>query len=289
MSGTIGQELLPELAVAGHTVTRLKSGAAHGPQEIAWDPLEPTDPVAINGFDAVIHLAGENIFGRWNAAKKKRIRASRVEGTRNLCAALAACAEKPKALLCASAIGYYGSRADEVLTEGSAAGTGFLAETCDGWEAATEPARAAGTRVVNLRFGIVLSTKSGALKQMLTPFRLGLGGKIGSGKQWMSWIAVADAVGAILFCLESQGTRGPMNVAAPNPVSNGAFTRTLGEVLHRPTIATVPGFVARTILGREMAEETVLASQRVFPQKLMAAGFKFQYPELKMALAALLD
>src|SRR5439155_7446786 len=241
----------------------------------------------VSGFDAVIHLAGENIFGRWNKRKKKSIYESRVLGTRNLCAALAACASKPKVLLAASAVGFYGSHDDELLTEASANGKGFLADLAWDWEAATEPARRAGIRVVNLRTVIVLARAGGALAMMLPIFKLGLGGKIGSGKQWMSWIAIEDEVAAILFCLDHEEISGPVNLVAPNPVSNAEFAQMLGRAVNRPAFFSVPGFAVRLLLGREMAGETVLASQRVGPEKLRRASFQFKFASLKEALEEL--
>src|SRR5437762_6694544 len=234
LSGLIGRALRPELEKRGYEIVRLKTGAARGPNEIAWDPLRPLEVATVSGFDAVIHLAGENIFGRWNKHKKKSIYESRVVGTRHLCQALAACSSKPKVLLAASAVGFYGSHEDELLTEASANGKGFLADLAWDWEAATEPARRAGIRVVNLRTAIVLSRASGALAMMLPIFKLGLGGKIGSGKQWMSWIAIEDEVGAILLCLDHEQISGPVNLVAPNPVTNFVFTQTLANTLHRP-------------------------------------------------------
>ena len=287
-SGTIGAALMPALKVQGHQVVRLKTGMARGPDEIAWDPLRPIDPALVSGFDAVIHLAGENIFGRWTPQKKAAIRDSRVQGTRNLCQALAEAAEKPRVLLAGSAIGYYGSRGDEVLTEESAPGTGFLAEVSRDWEAAAQPAADAGIRVVNLRTSVVLSAKGGALAMMLPPFRLGLGGKIGSGRQWISWIAIDDEVGAILHCLNDDSFSGTVNLAAPTPVKNADYTRVLGRVLRRPTVATVPALAVKLVLGREMAEETVLCSQKVMPGRLPASGYVFKYPELEEALRSLI-
>ncbi len=289
MSGTIGQALLPALASDTHTIVRLKTGVARSQNEIAWDPRKPLNPELIGGFDAVIHLAGENIFGRWSQAKKARIRDSRVKGTQHVCEALAHNESKPGILIAGSAIGYYGNRGDETLTEESALGTGFLAETCREWEAATQPAVQAGWRVIHLRTGVVLSTQEGALKKMLLPFRLGLGGKIGSGRQWLSWISIADTVAAILHCLKTESLRGPVNMAAPNPVTNVEFSQTLGKVLHRPAFAAVPAFATKLLFGPEMAEETVLTSQRVLPRRLLESGFQFQQPELNEALKNLLQ
>src|SRR5437868_670116 len=284
MSGLIGRALRPELEKRGCEIVRLKTGAARAPGEIPWEPLRPLDAATVSGFDAVIHLAGENIFGRWSKRKKKSIYESRVLGTRNLCAAVAACASKPKVLLAASAIGFYGSHYDELLTEASANGKGFLADLAWEWEAATEPARRAGIRVVNLRTAIVLARQGGALAMMLPIFRLGLGGKVGSGKQWMSWIAIEDEVGAILFCLDHEQISGPVNLVAPNPVTNAEFARTLARAVRRPAFFSVPEFAVRLLLGREMAEETVLASQRVAPEKLQRARFEFKFASLAEAL-----
>jgi uncharacterized protein (TIGR01777 family) len=284
-SGGIGRSLLPALAAAGHEITRLKTGVAAAASDIRWNPLEPLAPTSVSGFDTVIHLAGENVFGRWSENKKRSIYASRVEGTRNLSAALAGADRKPRVLLCASAIGYYGARhGDEFLDEASPAGDDFLARGARDWEAATAAAAQTGIRVVNLRFGVVLSREAGALAKMLTPFKLGLGGPIASGRQWLSWISIHDAVAAILHCLANESLRGPVNVTAPNPVTNAEFSRTLGEVLHRPAFMRVSEFALKTILGKEMAENTVLASQRVLPKKLLASGFQFRSELLRSAL-----
>lgn len=288
-SGTIGAAILPALIQHGHAITKLKTGAARAQNEIHWDPLAPLEHQKVAGFDGVIHLAGENVFGRWTAKKKAAIRDSRVLGTKNLCEALVRRGGKPGVLIAGSAIGYYGSRAaNERFTETSASGEGFLAAVTRDWEKATQSAVQAGWRVVNLRTGIVLTAHGGALAKMLTPFRLGLGGKIGRGEQWMSWISIDDEVGGILHCLKTESLRGPVNLVAPHPVTNAEFTRTLAKVLHRPAFAAVPAFGARTIFGREMADETVLASQQVYPEKLLAAGYKFQHPNLEDALRSLL-
>ena len=276
-SGGVGRSLLPALTVAGHEITRLKTGVAADAKDIRWNPLEPPAPDSVSGFDAVIHLAGENIFGFWTANKKRAIYESRVEGTRNLCAALATAGRKPRVLLAASAIGFYGAHhGDEFLDETSPAADDFLAGVCRDWEAATSAVAQAGIRVVNLRFGVVLSRESGALAKMLTPFRLGLGGPNGSGRQWLSWISIHDAVAAMLHCFVTESLSGPVNVTAPNPVTNFDFTRTLAEVLHRPAFLRVPEIALKAILGKEMAESTVLASQRVLPKKLLASGFQFR-------------
>jgi len=242
----------------------------------------------LDGFDAVIHLAGESIAeGRWNEEKKKRIRESRVKGTKLLGDALANVSRPPKSLIGASAIGYYGNRGDEILTETSAPGDGFLADVCVEWEKATQLATEKGIRVVNTRFGIILSPEGGALAKMLTPFRMGVGGKIGTGKQWMSWIALDDVVEGVMYALTNESLRGPVNFVAPNPVTNAEFTKTLGRVLSRPTFFPVPAFAARVAFG-EMADALLLSSQRVAPTRLKAGGYQFSYSELRSALSHLL-
>jgi uncharacterized protein (TIGR01777 family) len=285
-SGLIGSELIPFLRAAGHSVTRLVRRPAHeGGREIAWNPSErKLDPAALDGFDAAIHLAGENLSARrWSTDFKNRVRDSRVQSTSLLCSTLARLNHPPKVIVTASAIGFYGSQREEALDESSAGGKGFLAELCRAWEAATEVAADNGIRVVNLRIGFVLSAAGGGLAKMLTPFNLGFGGRVGSGNQVLSWIALDDLVEAIHFVLTREQLLGPVNAAAPSPVSNAEFTRTLGGVLGRPTIFPLPAFAARLLFG-EMADELVLASQRVVPAKLLGAGFKFEYPELALAL-----
>ena len=231
------------------------------------------------------YLAGESIMGRWTDAKKAKIRNSRVTGTMNLARALAKAAEKPKVFICASAIGYYGDRGDEILREDSAAGSGFLPEVCRQWESAAKVAFDAGIRTASLRTGVVLSASGGALRAMLLPFKLGLGGRIGSGRQWMSWIDLQDMAGAILHILKTDLLQGPVNMVAPRPVTNGEFTKTLAGVLHRPAIFPVPAFAAKLAFG-EMADELLLSSQRVEPAKLTASGYPFRFKELKASLAA---
>ena len=287
-SGLIGSALVPFLTAQGHEVGRVvRSTTAAGAWR--WDPgAGHVDAGAVNGKDAVVHLAGENIAaGRWSAARKARIRDSRVRGTRVVAQAVARADPRPKALLCASAMGFYGDRGDERLTEASAPGRGFLSEVSREWEEACAPARDQGVRVVNLRFGIVLSPAGGALAKMLLPFRLGAGGVVGSGKQWWSWVALDDAVGAIQHALVTAGLSGPLNVAAPNPVTNAEFTRTLGRVLARPTLFPVPVFAARLAFG-EMADALLLASARVVPERLQQTGYVFRHPELEGALRHLL-
>jgi uncharacterized protein (TIGR01777 family) len=285
-SGLVGTALTPALKSAGHEVYRLvRSTPDSAAGEISWDPSKGTiDAASLEGMDAVIHLAGESVSeGRWTDEKKRRIRESRAKGTRLLSERLAELKQKPHTLVSASAIGFYGSRGDEVLTEQSASGSDFLAEVCREWELATQPAAQGGIRVANLRFGIILSAEGGALKKMLTPFKLGAGGKIGSGEQYMSWIAIDDAVGAIIFALETDSLRGPVNVVAPHPVTNLEYTKTLGSVLSRPTIFFVPSFAARLAFG-EAADALLLSSARVEPLRLKEAGYQFKYPELEGAL-----
>jgi uncharacterized protein (TIGR01777 family) len=288
-SGLIGSALLPFLTTGGHQVTRLvRSQPRAGEMAVRWDPdAGALDPKSLEGVDAVVHLAGENIAARWTAAKKRQIRDSRVKGTRLLSDTLARLETPPKVLVCASAIGYYGDRGEEVLTEESAAGSGFLAEVCRAWEGAAEPARQKGIRVVHLRFGVVLSPAGGALAKMLPPFRLGLGGPLGHGRQYMSWIAIDDAVGAIQHALNVAALQGPTNAVAPSPVTNQQFTKTLGKVLGRPTLFPMPAFAARLMFG-EMADELLLASARVQPTKLLSTGYAFRYPDLEAALRHLL-
>jgi hypothetical protein len=286
-SGLIGSALLPALQSSGYEVTRLVRSAASGKSDIAWDPSRPLAPESVSGFDAVVHLAGESIVGRWTDAKKRRVRESRVQGTRNLAEALAATPQAPRVFISASAIGYYGDRGEETLREESSSGSGFLPEVCREWEAAAEPARKAGIRTAQMRFGVVLSASGGALQKMLPPFRMGVGGNIGSGRQWMSWIDIDDVVGAIQHVIKADNLRGPVNVAGPNPVRNAEFTKTLASVLSRPAIFPMPAFAARLLFG-QMADELLLASQRVEPDKLLASGYVFQKPELRAALETIL-
>lgn len=286
-SGTIGTALVPALKSAGYSVTTLVRSAASGDQQIVWNPLEPIPPERVSGFDGVIHLAGETVVGRWTQAKKDRIRQSRVRGTQNLAQALANAAERPRVFICASAIGYYGDRGDEVLKEQSPPGEGFLPEVCRTWEAATQAAADAGIRTVSVRIGAVMSTTGGALPAMLTPFRLGLGGRMGSGRQWWSWIHVQDLVGAMLHILNTDSVRGPVNGVSPRPETNADFTKILAGVLKRPAIFPMPAFAARLVFG-EMGEEVLLSSQRVEPAVLAAGGYPFKFPDLGKALQELL-
>ena len=287
-SGLIGSALVPLLTAEGHEVGRVVRSTTAG-DAWRWDPgTGHFDAGAVNGMDAVVHLAGESIAaGRWSAARKARIRDSRVRGTRAVAEAVARADPRPQALLCASAMGFYGDRGEERLTEASAPGLGFLSEVSREWEEACAPARDRGVRVANLRFGIVLSPAGGALAKMLLPFRLGAGGVVGSGKQWWSWVALDDAVGAIRHALVTPEVSGPVNVAAPNPVTNAEFTRTLGRVLARPTLFPVPVFAARLALG-EMADALLLASARIVPERLQQTGYVFRQPELEGALRHLL-
>jgi hypothetical protein len=287
--GLIGRALVPFLTAGGHRVIRLvRSKASSDAGDVVWDPAAGMiDRAALAGLEAVVHLAGENIFGRWTARKKAQIRDSRVHATRLLSEALAQLSRPPRVFVCASAAGFYGDRGSEILREESASGSSFLAEVCREWEAATHAAANAGIRVVNLRTGIVLAAAGGALATMLLPFRLGLGGRIGSGRQFLSWITLDDLLEVILHALQTEGLRGPVNAVAPNPVTNLEFARTLGRVLLRPTLFPVPAFAARLVLG-EMADELLLASARLEPARLRAAGFRFRFPELEGALRHLL-
>ena len=282
--GLVGSALVPFLTTGGHHVTRLVRKSP-GDGDIRWDPAEGVkDLPRLEGVDAVIHLAGENIAaGRWTPQRKDEIRRSRVEGTRRLCESLAQLSRRPKALVSASAIGFYGDRGSEVLTENSAPGTGFLAQTCQEWEAASEPASRAGIRVVHMRFGMILSPAGGALKKMLLPFKLGAGGRMGSGEQYVSWIAIDDAIGAIHHTLCTESLQGPVNLVSPNPVTNAEFTRTLAGVLSRPAILPLPAFGARLAFG-ELADALLLASQRVMPERLRDSGYQFRFADLEAAL-----
>jgi len=283
-SGLLGSAIGRALEADGEALTRLVRDGAQGDNQIAWEPGESlTLP---SGFDAVIHLAGEGVVGRWTAAKKERVRDSRVLGTRTIAEAVTRMDVKPRVMVAASAIGFYGSRGDEVLNEESTSGTGFLAEVCREWEAASEPVERTGVRVVHIRIGVVLSTH-GALGKMLLPFRVGLGGRLGSGKQWLSWIHVDDVVGAVQHVLGNETVSGPVNLVGPNPVTNAEFTKALGHALSRPTIFPVPALALRFALG-EMADEALLASQRVQPQRLLASGYLFRFTELGEALAEIL-
>lgn len=289
-TGLVGSALVSSLQSRGDQVTRLvRSDPAAGEKALRWDPDQgKLDLAAVAGIDAVVHLAGESIAsGRWTAEKKARIRDSRVKGTRLLSEALSKLTQRPRVLVSASAIGFYGDRGDELLTEASPRGSGFLADVCQEWEQATQPASRSGIRVVNLRFGVILSPAGGALAKMLLPFRMGVGGKIGSGRQYMSWISLDDATAAVQHALANDSVHGPVNAVAPRPVTNLEFTKTLGWVLKRPTIFPMPAFAARLAFG-EMANELLLGGARVEPSALVKSGYAFRHPNLEGALRFLL-
>jgi uncharacterized protein (TIGR01777 family) len=288
-SGLIGQALIPVLTTGGHRVTCLVRFKPRGGESLVyWNPAAgDIDAAKLEGFDAVVHLAGEPITGRWNATKKTAIRESRVKGTRLLCETLARLSKRPRVLVAASANGYYGDRGDEVLREESGAGSLFLSQVCQEWEAEAERAAESGIRVVNLRFGLVLSRAGGGLAKMLPAFMMGAGGKIGSGKQYMSWIAIDDLLQVILFATTAETLNGPVNAVAPNPVTNLVFTKTLARVIGRPAIFPMPAFAVRLAFG-EMGEELLLASTRIQPARLLSAGYQFRFPELEGALRHLL-
>jgi uncharacterized protein (TIGR01777 family) len=288
-TGLVGSKLLPLLKAEGHEVTSLTRRAGRNSSDRTWNPDSGSLPAStLEGIDAVIHLAGENIGdSRWTAAKKKRIRDSRVIGTR-LLAEAAAKSGQVKAFVSASAIGFYGDRGNEELTEASSPGTGFLPNVCREWESAAEPARAAGIRVVNLRLGVVMAKEGGALAKMLLPFKMCVGGIIGSGQQYWSWLTVNEAARMFQFAVNNESLSGPVNAVAPSPSTNYEFTKALGRVLHRPTIFPLPGFVAKVVLG-EMAQDLILASTRVLPTRLKQAGYQFADPDLEKAIAAALS
>lgn len=288
-NGLVGKALIKALEAAGHDTYRLVRHAPNSEREIEWSPDRYSIAISrIEGFDAVYHLAGESIAsGRWNEEKKRKIRESRARGTKLLADALANLSQPPKTLISASAIGYYGDRGDELLTESSPPGNDFLADVCVEWEKATEHARAKGVRVVNTRFGIILDKEGGALAKMLPPFRMGIGGRIGDGKQWMSWIALDDVIGGLQFVLSNETLNSAVNFVAPNPVTNAEFTKTLGSVLSRPTFFPIPEFGVRLAFG-EMADALLLSSQRVEPSVLKTSGYSFRFSDLRTALNALL-
>src|SRR5262245_50637512 len=283
-SGLVGSALIPVLRTIGAEITRLvRSKPKAG--EIEWHPnQDEVSPNSLEGFEVIINLAGENIAGgRWTDDQKKKIHDSRVHGTHLLSEAIAKLARKPRAFICASATGIYGDRDSETLDEQSESGGGFLAGVCREWEKASEPAIKAGVRVVNLRFGPILAREGGMLAKLLTPFKMGMGGKVGSGKQFISWVSLDDAVNAVKLAIKDDSMHGPVNIVSPNPVTNEEFTRTLGHVLNRPTALAMPAFAARLAFG-EMADEMLLASQKVLPRKLLSAGFQFQLPKLEDAI-----
>lgn len=289
-SGLVGTALCKSLRADGHTIARLtRSGSASQPgqpdEAIRWEP--PTgslDLAAMEGADAVVHLAGASIAkGRWTTARKEVLRSSRVDATRHLVAGIAKLKQKPRVLISASGVGYYGDRGDESLTESSIPGNDFLARLSRDWEAAVAEADLHSVRPVMLRFGIILDAHGGALPRMALPFRFGAGGRLGSGKQWMSWISLKDALGIIRFAIENDSFRGPVNATSPNPATNAEFTCALAAVLHRPALFPAPQFALRIVLG-EMADALMFSSQRAIPQKLLALHYPFQNPDLQRAL-----
>ena len=288
-SGLIGSSLVSFLSNEGVAVTRI---LRENPDDknISWKPEGGGwDSAFARGVDGIIHLAAENIAsGKWTRKKKEKIRNSRNEGTKRLCEQILKLPTTPSVFVCASAIGYYGNRGMEFLNEVSPKGSGFLPDVCAGWEEASNIVSKAGVRVVNVRFGIVLSKNGGALTKMLTPFKMGMGGKIGSGAQYMSWVAMDDVTGAIYHALVTDSLKGPVNVTAPNPATNKEFTNTLGKVLNRPTVMPMPAFAARLAFG-EMAKDLLLASTKVAPKRLSDSGYKFQYPKLENALKHVLS
>jgi uncharacterized protein (TIGR01777 family) len=289
-SGLIGTALTKSLRGDGHRVLRLVRGGVTGDEKIGWDPdAGRIDAPALEGVDAIVHLAGEGIGEkRWSDEQKQRIRDSRVRGTAVLAGAVASRERKPSVFVSASAIGYYGDRGDEILDEQSAPGDDFLADVCVAWEAETQTASDAGVRTVLTRNGIVLDPHGGALAKMLLPFKLGVGGRQGSGKQWMSWITLADEVAAIRYAIHTDAVRGPVNLVAPNPVTNAEFASTLGHVLHRPTVLPTPMLPVKLRFGAELVESLLLVSQRVAPTKLEASGYEFGAPTLEPALRSVL-
>ena len=288
-SGLVGKHLIPVLKKDNHQIVRLvRSKDQANEDTVYWSPLSGEIEVdRLRHIDAVIHLAGEPIMGRWTDNKKERIRQSRADATNFLCKQLGQLSPPPRTLIAASAIGYYGNRPDAWIDEDAPPGTGFLPEVCSAWEEATESARKAGIRVVNLRIGVVLSPDGGALAQMLTPFRLGLGGKIGDGKQYMSWLTLEELIGMIQFALRTESLSGPVNAVAPNPVTNFEMTRILGRLVHRPTIFSVPSLAVRILFG-EMGIDLLLAGARVKPVRLSEAGYEFKHPDLEHALGQVL-
>jgi len=287
--GLVGIALLRSLAAGGHRTIRLVRAAPAGPDQIHWDPRTGRlDGASLEGVDAVVHLAGESIAsGRWTEARKRRILESRVDGTRLLAGTIAALSRPPRVLVCASAIGYYGDRGDEVLREDSPPGGDFLAGVCRAWEGAAEAAAKKGVRVVHHRFGVILTPLGGALAKMLLPFRLGAGGVIGTGGQFVSWITLDDALGAVGHALARDTLRGAVNTVSPHPVTNREFTGALGRVLRRPVILPMPALLARVAFG-EVADALLLSSQRVEPARLLATGYRFLHPDLEPALRHLL-
>ena len=287
-TGLIGSALVRSLVADGHDVRRLVRRAARGPNEVSWNPeRNEIDAKALAGVDAVVNLAGENIAQRWTRDSMRAIRESRVQATSLIARTMATLSPRPNALVSGSAVGYYGVRGSEVLDETSSAGEDFLASVCKDWEGATAPAGDAGIRVAISRTGIVLDPRGGALAKMLLPFRLGVGGRLGDGKHWMSWIALADMVRALRFLVDTDGARGAFNLTAPNPVDNAEFTRVLASALHRPAIFPVPVLALELLYG-QMAKGAALASQRALPRRLLQTGFAFSLPNLETALQSIL-
>ncbi|MCA9035029.1 MAG: TIGR01777 family oxidoreductase [Planctomycetaceae bacterium] len=285
-TGLVGQALSLRFQSRGDRVLSITRRDGDGfDDSVRWDPSTGlVNPARLEGIDAVVHLAGENIAGgRWTDSLKKRLRSSRIQGTRSLVESLSKLKHRPRTLVCASAIGYYGDRGDAALTEDASAGNGFLPDLCRDWEAEAIKAEELGMRVVCVRIGIVLSPKGGALAKMMLPFKAGVGGNIGAGDQFWSWIGLNDLARVLEFCVDNQQLTGPVNAVSPNALTNAEFTRNIGAVLHRPTIFPLPAFMAKLVLG-EMANELLLASARVVPQKLLKAGFKFEHPELASCL-----
>jgi len=282
-SGLIGSALVSALVSAGHEVITLVRRSPRKANEREWNPAGEPNPSLVEGADAVVHLAAETIKGWWTRSKKERILESRVRGTEMIAKSIAAADQKPRVFVSASGVGYYGHRKDEVLTEESANGFGFLATLAKQWEKATRPAEQAGVRTVLLRISVVLSNRGGALQAMLPSFRMGMGGKVANGKQYWPWITLDDMVHTILFAIENNSLSGPVNVCAPQHTTNRVFTRALGKTLHRPTLFPLPSVVVTLVLG-EMGQEALLTSIRAEPQKLKAAGFSFRHPEIEEAL-----
>jgi uncharacterized protein (TIGR01777 family) len=288
-TGFIGSALADFLKSKAHTLFFLSRKKQGSPDHLSWDPAkQEIESRKLEGMDAVVHLGGESIMGRWTEEKKRRILESRVQGTDLLSRTLSGLAQKPRVLICASAMGYYGDRQEAWLTEESSPGKNFLSQVCQAWEKACEPAVKAGIRVAHIRIGMVLSPGGGALKKMLLPFKLGLGGKIGSGAQYMSWVTLDDLLKIMEFSMTHDEVKGPVNAVGPEPVTNFDFTKTLGRVLHRPTIFPMPAFAARLVFG-QMADELLLSSTRVKPEKLLKAGFRFDHAYLESALKHLLS
>ncbi len=289
-SGLLGPALMKSLGMAGYDIRQLVRSAPEGEGQIQWNPYAGVmDATALDGADALIHLSGENIMGlRWTDAKKRAIRASRIKTTEFLCKRLCEMPHPPKTWLCASAIGFYGNRGKDICDEDSPPGSGFFSALCQDWEDATKPAREKGIRVVNLRLGLVFSPDGGMLPMLIKTFRLGLGGVVGRGDQYMSWVAIQDVLSAVQTLLEDDSFQGPVNIVAPNPVTNREFTKTLGRVVSRPTFMHVPAFALRLAAG-ELADEALLASTRVYPRRLLDAGFAFSMQDLEGALSAMVE